>query len=246
MPEQNPFLVPTSPRAGDSRSVGAGRGVEWLREGWTLFVKNPAMWIAVTVVVLIVFVALSALGVFGSIAISLLYPVFSGGILIGCRELARGGELKFEHLFVGFKQKTQPLVVLGLYSLVANLAIALIAFVIVAGGSVSGLLIGQIAGAGVVAGSIALGMLVFLALSAPLAMALWFAPGIVVFRDASPVNAMKASFAACLHNIIPLFVFGVLAFAALLLAMLPMGLGLLVVLPVMAGSVYASYADIFD
>ena len=47
MSEQNPFIVPggSSDQAGDSfdtsgRNVDVGRGLEWPKQGWQLFVKS--------------------------------------------------------------------------------------------------------------------------------------------------------------------------------------------------------------
>ena len=59
-----------------------------------------------------------------------------------------------------------------------------------------------------------LGLLVALALSLVVAMAIWFAPALVVLRDVAPVEAMKASFAACLKNTVPLLVYGALYLVA--------------------------------
>ena len=56
---------------------------------------------------------------------------------------------------------------------------------------------------------------------------------------------MKASFVACLKNILPFFVYSVIATLLALVASIPMGLGWLVLGPVMAASLYTSYRDIF-
>ena len=82
-------------------------------------------------------------------------------------------------------------------------------------------------------------------LGVPLLMAVWFAPALVVFADVEPLAAMKASFAASLVNAVPFLVYNLLALAFALLATIPLGLGWLVLAPVLAGSVYASYVEIF-
>jgi uncharacterized membrane protein len=56
---------------------------------------------------------------------------------------------------------------------------------------------------------------------------------------------MKASFAAGSKNLLPMVIFGVFLVVALFFAMLPVGMGLLLLLPVFSGAVYASYRDIF-
>ena len=44
----------------------------------------------------------------------------------------------------------------------------------------------------------------------PLMMACWFAPALVMLRHDEPVAAMKASFVACLVNIWPMLVYGLI------------------------------------
>src|SRR6185436_21161502 len=57
-----------------------------------------------------------------------------------------------------------------------------------------------------------LAMLVMFALLLPVVMAIWFAAPLVVFHDHGAVDAMKASFAGCLKNILPFLWYGVLLF----------------------------------
>ena len=80
----------------------------------------------------------------------------------------------------------------------------------------------------------------------PLIMAYWFAPALVALNNLSAVEAMKQSFNACLHNMLPLFVYSIIAALLLLLAMIPFGLGLLVLGPIMIAVLYTSYKDIFN
>ena len=56
---------------------------------------------------------------------------------------------------------------------------------------------------------------------------------------------MKASFSACLKNIVPFLVYGVMLFILAVVAMIPFGLGMLVLVPVIIASVYAAYRDVF-
>lgn len=95
-------------------------------------------------------------------------------------------------------------------------------------------------------GGFFMAMLIMLALMVPLAMAVWFAPALVMFRNVAPLEAMKTSFFACLKNIVPFLVYGVILLVLSFIAMIPVGLGMLVLMPVMIGSVYISYAEIFE
>jgi uncharacterized membrane protein len=56
---------------------------------------------------------------------------------------------------------------------------------------------------------------------------------------------MKSSFIACLKNMVPFLLYGVIAFLLAMLASIPFGLGWLVLGPVLAASLYTGYRDIF-
>jgi uncharacterized membrane protein len=76
-------------------------------------------------------------------------------------------------------------------------------------------------------------------------MSVWFAPALVYFHGMQPLAAMKASFAAGAKNWLVMMIFGIFLVVAGFFAMLPIGLGLLLLLPVFSAAVYASYRDIF-
>ncbi|MBE7461439.1 MAG: hypothetical protein DPW12_12930 [Rhodocyclaceae bacterium] len=226
--------------------MAAGRGIEWLKQGWQLFTKNPGMWIAIAVILMVVFIVLSFIPVIGGLAAQFLMPVFAGGILLGCRSLSEGGEFGIDTLFAGFKQNTTNLVLVGVFYLVGVIAITVLVFLIGGGAALTGGLIGRGPGVGMAIGGFFVALLVMLALMVPLAMAVWFAPALVVFRDIAPLEAMKASFFACLKNIVPFLVYGVIVFVLCVVAMIPFGLGMLVMVPVLMGALYSSYVEIFE
>ncbi|MEW5889186.1 MAG: BPSS1780 family membrane protein [Pseudomonadota bacterium] len=247
--QQNPFLA--QPPAGggftpSGRAVDAGRGIEWFKQGWQSFTKNPGIWIALALILMVIIVVLGFIPFLGNLALALLSPVFAGGLLAGCKALSEGGELRVDHLFAGFKEKTGNLIVVGAVSLGAFVLIALIMLAIGGGSAMTGAMMGRGMGAGMAVGGFLVGMLVGLALSVPLAMAVWFAPALVMFRDVAPVEAMKRSFSACLKNIAPFLIYGIILFVLSLVAMIPFGLGFLVLIPVTVGSVYSSYVEIFE
>ena len=56
---------------------------------------------------------------------------------------------------------------------------------------------------------------------------------------------MKASFIGSLKNVLPFLLYGIIAMVAGVIASLPVGLGWLVLGPVLTASVYTSYRDIY-
>lgn len=258
MSEINPYQPPESPGtaitaagAGDfvaaGRAVEAGRGWEWIASGFALFKKQPGIWILILLVLVACWVLISLVPLIGGLANLLLLQVFMGGIMLGCRALDRDGNLEVGHAFAGFRQNTSNLVVLGLLALVAWVIILIPALLIMGGGSFLAMLRGggDVASVAAIGFTFVLAMLVVLALSVPLTMALWFAPPLIVFHDMAPVAAMQASFFACLKNIIPFLLYGVILLALAVLAAIPLGLGFLVLAPVVMASIYTAYRDIF-
>jgi uncharacterized membrane protein len=94
-------------------------------------------------------------------------------------------------------------------------------------------------------GGMLVALLVALALLVPLLMAYWFAPALVVLRNMTAMDAMKLSFVGCLRNIWPFLVYGVIAFILMMIAMIPFGLGMLILVPVLNASIYVGYKDVF-
>jgi len=246
MSQPNPLLSPDSAGAsGGVRAVDAGRGWGWIAEGFELFKKQAGLWIGIVVVLLVITVALSLIPLLGAIATVLLMPVFGGGLMLGCRSLHRDGTLEFNHLFAGFKTQTGSLVALGGFAIVGWIIVALPVLAIVGTGAFFGAARSDAAGVAAIGSSFALAMLVMLALSILVYMALWFAPALVVLRGVAPVAALQSSFSGCLKNIVPFLIYGLVVFVLGILATIPLGLGWLVLGPVLVASIYTAYRDIY-
>jgi uncharacterized membrane protein len=231
------------------RSTPAGAGVDWISKGWSLFRAAPLMWVLFFVIYLIIQVALSFVPFLGTLAGYLVAPVFAGGIALGCRAIETGGELELEHLFGGFRQGTANLLIVGVLYIVGALAILLVFGVFAGFSVVSALLAGgedrvleTIAAATL---PLILGTLVCVALFVPLMAAYWFAPMLVVMHEVKPVEAMRESFFACFRNFLAFLVYGVVLLVLLIVALIPLGLGIFVWVPLVMASTYASYRGVF-
>jgi hypothetical protein len=136
-------------------------------------------------------------------------------------------------LFAGFKRNTGDLVLLGVLTVARLDTRADTAVLIAGGGAFMSMMMGgePIAHVGAMGLSFFLALLVVLALAVPLYMALWFAPSLIVFNQLKPVDAMKTSFYACLKNIVPFLIYGVIAVMLCLIAAIPFGLRFLVLDP---------------
>ena len=228
-----------------ARSVAAGQGWLWIRDGFGLFRQNPVIWIALFFIYLLICMVLSVVPVVGPIVLNLLAPVFVAGFMMGCRALDAGEELEINHLFAGFKHNTAHLITVGGLYLAGIIVVLGVVYVMSGGVLLAADRPEQAMGNIENSETMLLAALVGLAMLLPLVMAYWFAPALVLFHGARPTDAMRTSFFACLANVVPFTLYSLISMVLLVLAMIPLGLGLLVMIPTMTASLYASYRDIF-
>lgn len=240
-----PFPLPPPAFNGNSRAVPAGNVFEWLKQGWALFAASPGPWIAMTIVLLVVILGLHIVPLVGMLAANLLTPMFGAGMLSACAKAVDGQTPEIADLFGGFKHNVSDLLMVGVLYMSAMLILVLFGVVIGGGSLAGGLMLGSPVGIGLAFGGVIFTFLLVLAFSVPLFMALWFAPALVYFNNMSPGEALKASFSACLKNTVAFLVYGLIVMVLIFFAALPVFLGFLVLVPVLSGSVYASYRDIF-
>jgi uncharacterized membrane protein len=232
------------------RPVAFSRGMAWLTEGFGYFQRDALVWIGITIIWFVITLALAFIPLVGSVAGQILMPVFMGGMMLGCRSRAEGGELQVAHLFAGFSQHSGQLLLVGLLYLAGLIVMIVLIVVLVIFGAGGSAIMPELEGGDVAALSgnlmpVLLISLVTLALYLPLLMACWFAPTLVVLRNIDAVEAMKLSFNGCLRNILPFLLYGIIGLVLSIVAVITLGLGFLVLLPVVIASVYTAYLDIY-
>lgn len=248
------------------RSVAPARGWAWITAGFALFLRSPAQWIGLLLILFAAKKALSAFPVpavaaFFSVLAMLLMPVFMAGLMDGCRALEEGRPLQIGHLAQGFRRNAADLVTIGGVYLVGNLIIVMIILAI--GGEAIAAMATTLAKGTTITpqiksemreatATVAKAALVGAALSLPLLMALYFAPLLAYFDGVKPLRALKLSLVACLKNMLPMLVYALVLLAGLVV-LVPIGirfrefdLGLWLMAPVIVPSIYASYRDIFS
>ncbi|NQD35937.1 hypothetical protein HPT27_02810 [Permianibacter sp. IMCC34836] len=248
---------PMTPVGGDfidgGRTVPAGNAANWLGEAWRLFAKSPGIWIANMLILFVLAMMVNFVPILGGLASSVLTPVIIGGLMLGCRELDGGGQLKIEHLFAGFKTHAGPLMLLGLLVLVAIVAVIIVltilAMLFLGAGFFSSFSGGESAILNFIGQYglkfLLIMLLLYMALIIPVSMAYWFAPALIVLHGIEPLAAMKQSFKGCLRNFLPFLLYGILLLILMIIGMIPLLLGLLVVVPMMYASMYTAYKDIY-
>jgi hypothetical protein len=246
-----------------ARIVPAASGVRWLVEGWHLFRAAPLGWPAVVFLYLLLTQMLALMPIIGFGAL-LLVPTFTVGLLAAARALSRGGALEVRLLFDGFrKELLRPQLALGVIYLLCTILIVAGVRLTDADGTLRSVLAGGRKAEEVQFGDVFPPLAVFALIYTPVSMMFWFAPQLAAWHTTGVVKALFFSFAACLMNW-RAFVCYVAAIAlAAVVAMLLLGMVglagggsataaaylavtiLLVLLPVVYASIYASYREVF-
>jgi uncharacterized membrane protein len=252
---ENPYNTPSADllEAQDGEMSGphkvpTGHALAWIGKGWWHFKQSPLAWILALVVWFAMAFVIGLVPLLGGIAINLLTPVIVAGFSIGCRAQDDGEDFTVAHVFAGFSNNTGQLVLVGLiyFGAIFLLTIGMMFGVF----SVIGLdmmasqdperMMGTL-----FSPALLIILLVGLLLFVPLVMSFFFAPVLIALDDIKALAAMKLSFMGCLQNILPMFVYSLLAILLIFIASIPLFLGLLVVLPILTASLYAAYRDIY-
>ena len=230
--------------------MNAGRAevkqvAEWYWAGWALFKKNPAIWVLFTLIWLVLAFVLLPIPLIGPIAWWVMTPVLYGGYLLAARELEHGRTPVVRHLFQGLLDKDQRgrLLTIG----VVTLAALVIVFLVLGAGLQMG--------AGAVNPdhvrslaewlNLSLRALLVAMVSGVSGMSLIYSSPLVLFTPIEGIEAVMTSFETCWNNWRVLLAFFGVFMVLALGAVLTLGLGFLVVIPVAYCASYQSYKSLF-
>lgn len=231
------------------RKVAASQGFQWVVAGFRLYRKNPLLLSAAFGVLFGVVMALGLIPVVGGSLSELASPLLVAGFMAAYRMLDDGNELELPNFLAGVRGPAIPLMAVGAVQLLGTLLIGKIMLgmgfdpqaVMTAAQSQKDPVEMQ-----AILNQAMPAVLTGLALFTPLIMATWFAPALILFGGARPATALGVSLKAVARNWAAMMVNGItLGLLLFLAALVPMLLGLLVAMPVLFGSLYASYQAIF-
>jgi hypothetical protein len=248
--------------------VPAGNGWLWLKRGFAFFGRAPFAWIMVAVSYWVLVSVVGIVPYLGLVAVMLATPAFAVSFMAMCRELERGRPLELTLLFAGFRRNLPALVALG------GIYFALILLILVAsqlfddGLLLRWMLLGKAVPRDEASrDALATSAIAAFALFLPVIMAFWFAPVLTAWHGMSAAKALFFSFFASLRNWRAFLVYGLavavvagllpgVAFSMLTVAvrgaqgaagvMSTVALVVVVILlPTLYASFYASYRDVF-
>jgi hypothetical protein len=258
---RNPYAPPTT-QVGDvdaprdpsdpgrfvpyGRTVAAGRGAAWIGDAWRMLRAQPGMWAAALILLFAAYMVLSMIPLLGFF-VQLMTPFVYAGIALAGDEQRRTGNFELKALIGGFEKRPLPLLAVSVTVLLAGLL-----FLVLLALFVGSEMAWAMAGIGgepdpsvFLSAKFWLAFLIALALILPVGFATYLAPQLIVLHDQPAVTAMKMSLAGTVKNIFAGLVFGLCALLLLVVAMIPLGLGLFIAMPILAITNYTVYRDIF-
>jgi hypothetical protein len=224
----------------------ASRGAAWLAEAFNLFRRAPLAWIGLCAGWLAITFGLILMPFIGGVLANFLQPVFFASFAITAYRQAAGERVVMGDLFSAFKRNMRPLVNLGALLLLAEIAIfALMAVMGLPMAASDERSFTFVEYAEALKGKewiLSAGFLLTVLVKG----ALWFAPPLIAFHGMSTVQAIRWSVFAAISNLGAMIVYGALLLALFVFALIPWGLGLIVVIPMMVVSSYVGYREVFE
>jgi hypothetical protein len=227
------------------RSLPVGRGPAWIGDAWRILRAQPGMWAAALILMFVVWIVVQMIPLVNFVA-GILAPFGYGAIALAANEQRRNGTFELKVLLGGFQKHAMPLLGVGLTTLLASIVFLMVLAIFLGVDMVRAL-----AGGGTpdpsafLTTKFWLAMLIGFVVMLPIAFATYLAPQLIVLHEQPAITAMKMSLAGCVKNILPGLLFMVCALAMVFLSMIPLLLGLLITMPIMAITSYTAYRDIF-
>jgi hypothetical protein len=224
----------------------------WLGAGWFAFKSNLGAWLVLSILFLITLMLLGILPFVGILFVALFMPFLLTGLLVSAHRSLVGSLARVEDMLMGFNDDRlrRPLLQLGSFMALGTLLIFIALYPL----SLEALKATYTAQSDThLAATLAameqsspVSLLLQMGVIALVLMAFFYATPLVLFEDQAPLDAVTNSLLACLKNIIPLTLFGIMVLILGFVASFAFGLGYLVLIPVLASANYASFRDTFD
>ncbi len=242
----------------EPRRLPASAGITWISDAWYIFKGNPWLWIGMFVAYFLIAIVFSLIPIL-NLLINFLGIFSTAGVAYVAHRQLHNQSIEFSQFFIGFRKNTGQLLLILMLCIIG----VVIAFIPIflyfswkmlefIGWEILGLFvrIPNVASADFFSTiNISTGLIMLVVMTLffiiTLIMAIWFAPILVILHNMLAFDAMKLSFIACLNNIIAFFVYGVGIMLLGVLAILPLGLGLFILFPILFISYYTAYRLIF-
>jgi uncharacterized membrane protein len=233
-------------------------GATWIKQAFSLFGAQPLQWLALMFAWLLVTLMLGIVPFIGGPLATIAQTAFFAGFMLACRDQQAGKTVNVSYLVAALQVNARALILVGCIALLAHTAVTML--VVALGFRTDELVetmrlptekLQEAVQSGALAAQIEKLMpLTLLAhfLNTVIMALLWFAAPLLAFHpDMKPSHAIRWSVFALVTNFGAMLVLGVLMMLLFLVGAIPLGLGLILVLPIFIIANYTSYrASIAD
>lgn len=249
-----------------AQTLPTAAGWRWIATGFAIFRRNPPILALLVMTYWFTLIFLNILPWVGTLAVYLIVPGLSVGLMQAARNLDRGQPVALQTLFGGLQENSRTLLALGALYLCCTFG-ALGLSALIDGGDLFNYMLAsnKVERAAVEDADLSLSVLFVSLLLLPVMMAYWFAPVLAAWHRLSLGKSLFFSFVACKLNWRPFLAYflGLFLVAGLipgillgtLLIIFPGAQAFmtsvvivpvtLIIAPVIFASFYAAYRDIF-
>lgn len=219
----------------------AGHGLEWIASAFDIFRQRPGLWIATVAVCYAAFIGLTLVP-FVSLAATLCSPLLTALLAALAHAIDREAPSGIAQALHRVAARARPLLTVGA-SCLAIYAGCTAVMVLLDGPAWIEIAMG-IDDPQILEGRLLM-LLAYLLLMSVAGLAIVFAPALVMLNDVPPLPALAMSVAGAVKNLVPGILCTFLLCILAALSILPLGLGLLVTVPMSLIAIYTAYRDIF-
>ena len=222
----------------------------WLISGWKLFKKKPLTWVFM-VLIFNIFVIVGSTFSIGRFIVALLLPVLAGGIFIALDKASRDEPIGLENLFSVFKDKPILKILLTVGAIgMGVVALTMLLQTLTGTEYTVKLDSSKVDGVSIedsvdVFEKVSEGGMFTTLIPWLWSWALLFGIPLVAVNREAAIPALKHSLLACMFNFVPFVVFFVMIVLLTIISILPVGLGLLILIPVLFSATYFAFREIY-
>lgn len=217
-------------------AVSLGRSLGWIGDSWHIFMAYPLLWIGIGLVYIIAYLGASSIfPIIGFFLGMWTHSLLLAGIANVAYKIENREEVQFADVFFAFSQKAGDLAKLALMQFGIAIAVIIVFLILTLMG---------VAYDSQQQNSILMLIIILGVASAFITISITFlSPLLVVFHDVPAFQSMKLSLSACFCNLIPLLIFSIVTSLLGLLSLIPLGLGLFVIIPILHIATYIIYKE---
>ena len=230
----------------NGRRVPLGRGVYWISESGRMFFRQPAKWIGVLAISILLMLLpgfFPFLNVLGSVLVAFIFA----GVALLADSQRRTNDFVMGDLFKGFNLAPRELAIVGVVMTLNSLVMFAVYTFYVGVDTALAIVFGygEAAANTFQLADVWKGVFMSMVLAIPLYCVTYAAPQLVVLHGQSATTAMKHSFSGLMRNLPAGIIYAVMMSALVVISALPLFIGLFITIPMYIIGTYVAYRDIF-